>query len=62
MEVITAELNENGTVSTVVDVNLLQSHHRRTKRSSKEIDLVNFQSRISHKVKYVIDRKPIALL
>ena len=57
MEVISAELNGNGTVSTAVDVNRLQSHHRRTKRSSKEITLANFQSRISHKVKYLKDRK-----
>jgi len=50
VEVISAELNENGTVRTAVDVSRLQSHHRRTKRSSKEIDLASFQSRISHKM------------
>ena len=50
MEVISAKLNGNGTVSTAVDVNQLQSHHRRARRSSKEIDLASFQSRISHKV------------
>lgn len=50
MEVISAELDENGTVSTAVDLNLLQIHHRRTRRSSKEIDLASFQTRISHKV------------
>ena len=50
MEVISAKLNGNGTVGTAVDVNRLQSHHRRTRRSSKEIDLASFQTRISHKV------------
>ena len=50
MEVISAKLNRNGTFSTTVDVSQLQSHHRRTRRSSKEIDLASFQSRLSHKV------------
>ena len=50
MEVISTELNGNGTLSTAVDVNQLQSHHRRTRRSSKEIDLASFQTTISHKV------------
>ena len=50
VEVISANLHGNLTISTAVDVNLLQSHHRRTRRSSKEIDLASFQSRISHKV------------
>lgn len=50
MEVISAELNGNGTVTTAVDVNRLQSHHRRTRRSSKEIGLASFKPSLSHKV------------
>ena len=50
VEVISAELNENGTVTTAVDVNGLQSHHRRTRRSSKEIGLASFKPSLSHKV------------
>jgi len=50
VEVISAELNGNGTVTTAVDVNRLQSHHRRTRRSSKEIGLASFKPSLSHKV------------
>ncbi|KAL9982165.1 hypothetical protein ACROYT_G010976 [Oculina patagonica] len=47
IEVIAAKVNENGTVSTDVNVTKLQRHHRRTRRSTekdrKGMDLANFQ-------------------
>ena len=52
MEVVTAKLDENGTVVTEVDTNFLKNHHRRTKRSAKNVNLANFQpEQIDHKVK-----------
>lgn len=58
IEVISANVNENGTVSTDVDVTKIQRHHRRTRRSTekdrKGTDLANFQPGvIRHKVKLI---------
>jgi len=46
VEVISANVNENGTTTTAIDVNRLQSHHRRTRRSTnKDVDLVTFSEK-----------------
>ena len=46
VEVISAEFDVNGTVSTSVEIHRLQSHHRRTKRSnSLSADLTNFEGK-----------------
>ena len=51
VEVISAKLDGNGTISTTVNITKLQNHHRRTKRSTTNIDLASFQPRdINHKV------------
>ena len=39
VEVISASLNENGTISTVVDVDKLQNFHRRKRRSTDRYQL-----------------------
>ena len=54
VEVISAKLDGNGTITTKVDINMLQSHHRRNRRSTTNIDLASFQpDKINHKVKHV---------
>ena len=39
VEVISASLNENGTISTVVEVDKLQNFHRRKRRSTDRYQL-----------------------
>ena len=54
VEVVSARLDGNGTITTEVDINMLRSHHRRNRRSTTNIDLASFQpGRINHKVKQV---------
>lgn len=46
VEVISAKFDDNGTVSTPIEVHRLQSHHRRTKRSTSfDADLINFEAK-----------------
>ena len=60
MEVVTAKLDENRTIVTEADTNLLQKHRRRTRRSTENVDLVNFQpERIDHKVEKASIHQPV---
>ena len=48
VEVIAAKIDENGTVSTAVEIEKLQSHHRRSRRSAGktkglDLDFINFR-------------------
>lgn len=44
LEVIPASVNGNGTITTAAEVNKLQSHHRRTRRStSVDVDFAKFE-------------------
>ncbi|XP_022801512.1 uncharacterized protein LOC111339184 [Stylophora pistillata] len=52
VEVISANLDENGTIITAVDINMLKSHHRRRRRSTRyDFELASFKpNKIHHKL------------
>ena len=56
VEVISAKLDGNGTITTAVDINILKSHNRRSRRSTRyDFKLASFKpDEIHHKVQYLL--------
>ena len=56
VEVISAKLDGNGTVTTAVDINILKSHNRRSRRSTRfDFELASFKpDSIHHKVQHLL--------
>ena len=56
VEVISAKLDGNGTITTAVDINILKSHNRRSRRSTRfDFELASFKPEsIHHKVQHLL--------
>ena len=57
VEVISAKLDGNGTITTAVDINILKSHNRRSRRSTRyDFELASFKpDGIHHKVQLLFN-------